>query len=297
MEEVSRGLTIWDVVQSMRSIPSQDTAYVRRYYPLTPSPVRVVELVGHIGEIRAFPSDHRTGLDSRLSELQRNLKGIFRGKSFGKTPIPEYLNTVEEAGISLTSKESEFNVLKQLLRLGHICMLPKSGADFILADKNDLRVEVKSRHENVFEDLLSQEQPRGIAGSDPISLSPETTIALVSWATFAAIHRAMDEQKSQVMFCDLSRMFVGWLFPAVEHFWKMDLSFPDALRQGFDLAVNDRQAVVVFVSLLGVPHHLHAAAFDRRSIESVGKNLWDTNRQLALRSPQLAKLLGDLLKK
>lgn len=297
LEELSRGLTVWDITESLRGIPSQTPGYIHRYHGLIPSFARVVELVGHAGEVRAFPSGHCNGFDGRLAELRRNLKGIFRSKAFGKVPLPEYLYVINKAGILLTSKESEFNVLKQLLRLGHICELSKSGADFRVTDKNDLRAEVKSRHENIFQYLISEGQTQGIIGSDPVSLLPESVFALVSWATFATIRRAMDEQKSQILFCDLSYTFVGWFFSAVECFWKMNLSFSDAVREGFNLAANDKQVVVIFVSLPGVTHNLRAAAFERSAIEPIGKTLWDMNKQLALRSPQLAKFLGDLFKK
>lgn len=297
LEEVTQGLIAWDITNSIKGIPSQTPGHVHHYYPFIPSFAQVVELVGHVGEIKAFPSGHCDGFDGRLGELQRNLKGIFRSKAFGKIPWLEYFRVVNEAGILLASKESEFNVLKQLLRLRHICKLSKSGADFSIADKNDLRAEVKSRHEDMFKYLISEGQAEGIIGSDPVSLLPESVFALVSWATFATIRRAMDEQRAQILFCDLSHTFVGLLLPAVEYFWQMNLSFSDALREGFNLATNDKQVVVVFVSLPGVQHHLRAAAFERSAIEAIGKTLWDMNKQLALRSPELAKFLADAFKK
>lgn len=297
LEEVVRGLIVWDITESIRGVPSQTPGHVHHYYGSIPSFARVVELVGHVGEIQAFPSGHCNGFDSRLAEFRRNLKGIFKGKALGKVPWHEYFRVVNEAGILVTSKESEFNILKQLLRLGHICRLSKSGADFRIADKNDLRCEIKSRHENVFQYLISEGEMEGIIGSDPVSLLPESVFALVSWATFATIRRAMDEQKSQILFCDLSHTFVGWLLPAIEFFWKMNLSFSDAVRESFNLAVNDKQIAVVFISLPGVTHHLRAATFERSSIEPIGKTLWDMNKQLALRSPQLAKFLANIFKK
>jgi len=297
LEEVVRGLIVWDITESIRGIPSQTPGHVYHYYGSIPSFARVVELVGHIGEIRAFPPGHCGGFNSRLAELRRNLKGIFRSKAFGKVPWLEYFRVVNETGILLTSKESEFNVLKQLLRLGYICRLSKSGADFRVADKNDLHCEVKSRHENMFQYLISEGQAQGVIGSDPVSLLPESVFALVSWSTFATIRRAMDEQKSQILFCDLSHTFIGWLLPAVEYFWKMNLSFSEAVRESFALAANDKQVAVIFVSLPGITHHLRAAAFERSAIEPIGKTLWDMNKQLALHSPQLAKFLANILKR
>ena len=172
LEQMIQGLIVWDITNSIRGIPSQTPGHVHHYYPSIPSFAQVVELVGHVGEIKAFPSGQCDGFDSRLGELRRNLKGVFRGKVFGKVPWPEYFRVVNEAGILFTSKESEFNVLKQLLRLGHICRLSKSGADFRVADKNDLRAEVKSRHEDMFQYLISEGQVQGIIGPDPVFVSP-----------------------------------------------------------------------------------------------------------------------------
>lgn len=295
--EVTQGLVIWDIINSIKGIPSQTAGYIHHYYGAIPSFAWVVELLGHIGEIQACPSGYSEGFDNRLGELRRNLKGVFRGKIFGKVPWPEYLRAVNEVGNLVTSKESEFNVLKQFLKLGHICRLPKSGADFIVADKNDLRVEVKSRHENTFQHLISEAQSQGVIGSDPVSLSPESIFALVSWATFATLRRAMSEQKAQILFCDLSKTFVGMFLPIVEYFWKMNLSFSDAVNKCFNLAASDKQVAVTFVSLPGVTHHLGAATFERSTIEPIGKTLWDMNKQLALHSPELAKFLGEIFKK
>ncbi len=271
LEEVTQGLIIWDITKSMRGIPSQTPGQIHHYYSSIPSFACVVQLVGHIAEIRAFPQGHCHGFDSRLAELRRNLRGIFRGKALGKVVQEEYFRAVNEAGVSLTAKESEFNVLKQLLRSGHTCKLSKSGADFKVADKNDLRCEIKSRHENIFQYLNSKEQAQGIIGLDPVSILPESFFALVCWATFATIRRAMDEQKSQILFCDLSHTFVGLLLPAIESFWKMNFNFSDAMINGFNLAVSDKQVVLIFVSLPGVTHHMRAAVLERSAIEPFGE--------------------------
>jgi len=296
LEELMVGLIIWDIIQAIRETPSSIPGQVQRFYGSTPSFARLVKLLGHVGEIWAFPPEHCDGFESRLAQLRRNLKGVFKGKALGEVQQVEYLHAVNQAGVALTSKESEFNVLKQLLRLGHICRLSRSGADFQVVDKGDLRCEVKSRHENMFQYLIGKGQEQGVIGSDPVSLSPESVFALLSWATFAAIRRAMDEQKSQILFCDLSHTFVGLLLPAIEHFWSINLNFSQALQRGFELVAGGNQVAVVFISLPGVTHHLRATTFKRSDIEPIGKALWDMNKQLALHSPQLARFLADIFK-
>lgn len=296
LEEVMKGLVIWDIIEAVKGIPSQTPGHVHRYYGTTPSFARLVKLLGHVGEIRVFKPERCDGFESRLAQLRRNLKGIFKGKALGEAQQIEYLRAVNQAGVALTSRESEFNVLKQLLRLGHTCKLSKSGADFKIVDKGNLHCEVKSRHENMFQYLIGKGQEQGVIGPDPVSLLPESVFALLSWAAFAAIRRAMDEQKSQILFCDLSHTFVGLLLPAIEHFWNINLNFSQAVQRGFELAVGGNQVAIVFISLVGVTHHLRATTFQRSDIEPMGKTMWDMNKQLALRSPQLARFLANMFK-
>ena len=296
LEELMTGLLVWDIVETVKGVPSQTPGQVHHYYGATPSFARLVELLGHIGEIRDCKPEYCDGFENRLAEFRRNLKGIFKGKALGKTKQLDYLRAVKEAGIALTSKESEFNVLKQLLALGHACKLSRSGADFDIVDKDNLHCEVKSRHENVFQDLVSKGHELGVIGPDPISLLPESVFALLSWATFATIRRAMDEQKSQILFCDLSQTFVGTLLPAIETFWNINMNFSQAVQRAFELAAGGNQVAVVFVSLPGVSHHLKATTFQRSDIEPIGKTMWDMNKQLALHSPQLARFLVDIFK-
>jgi len=294
LEELMKGLVIWDIIEAVRGIPSQTPGHVHHYYGTTPSFARLVELLGHIGEIRGFKPEYHEGFESRLAQFRRNLKGIFKGKSLEEAQQIDYLRAVKEAGIALTSKESEFNALKQLLALGYSCRLPRSGADFHIIDKGNLRCEVKSRHENIFQNLVSKGQEEGIIGPDPVSLLPESVFALLSWSTFATIRRAMDEQESQILFCDLSHTFVGLLLPAIEHFWNINLDFSQAVQRGLELSAGGNQVVIVFISLPGVNHHLKATTFLRRDIEPMVKVMWDMNKQLALHSPRLAKFLADV---
>jgi hypothetical protein len=297
--EATLGLIVIDIVESTKGIPAQTPGHVHHYYGCIPSFARVVELVGHIAELRTFPPERCQGLESRTTQLRKNLKGIFKGRRLttaGWPELLELLKVVSEASIAIASKESEFNVLVQLLKLGHTVRLSKEGADFVIVDQNGLSVEVKSRHENILQGLVKEGQAQGIIGSDPVSLLPGSLFALISWASFATIHRAMETQKSQVLFCDLSHTFVGWFLPAIEQFWKMNLNFQDAIKEAFNLAAKGNQTILVFVSLPGLAHHLKASVLERTTVEPLGKLLWDMNKQLALHSPQLAKFLGDLFK-
>ena len=61
----------------------------------------------------------------------------------------------------------------------------------------------------------------------------------------------MDEQKSQLVFCDLSHTFAGILLPAIEQFWKIDLSFPQAVEKALAWAGEGAQTTLVFISLPG----------------------------------------------
>jgi hypothetical protein len=231
-----------------------------------------------------------------MGELRRNLNGIFKSKVLGQTPQIEYLHAVQEAGIAIMAKESEFNVLKQLLAMGHKCTLLKSGSDFNVVDCGNLRCEVKSRHENVFQYLISEGRTQGVISPDPLSLLPEGVFALLSWAVFGTVRRALDEQKSNILFCDLSNTFAGVLLPAVEQFWKINLSFTEAVKNALNIASNENQVAIVFISLPGITHHLKATVFNRSDIGPVGKALWDINKQLSLHSPELAKFLGEMFK-
>lgn len=296
LEEVMTGLLLWDIIETLREIPAQTPGMVHHYCGTTPSFARLVEMVGHIGEIQKFKPEDREGFESRLGELRRNLNGIYRGKRLGQTPLIEYLRTIKEAAVAIMAKESEFNILKQVLTMGHKCKLFKSGSDLIISDAGNLRCEVKSRHENIFQGVLNKGQGLGIIGPNPITLSPEIMLALLSWSIFATIRRAMDEQKSHLVFCDLSHTFVGVLLPAIEKFWKIDLSFPQAVEKALASAGEGSQTALVFISLPGVNHHLKATVFQRSDIEDVGKTIWDMNKSLALHSPELARFLSEAYK-
>lgn len=266
---------------------------VHHFYGTTLSFARLIEMLGYVGEIQKFKPDNREGFESRLGELRRNLNGIYKGKHFGQTPQMEYLRAVKEAAVAIMAKESEFNVLKQLLTMGHKCKLLKSGSDLSIPDAGNLCCEVKSRHENYFQSVVSKGQGLGLIGPDPITLSPETVLALLSWSIFATIRRAMDEQKTQLVFCDLSHTFAGILLPAIEQLWKIDLSFPQAVETALAWAGEGTQTALVFISLPGVKHHLKATIFQRSDIEDMGKTIWDMNKGLALRSPELARFLSE----
>lgn len=297
LEEVITGLVIWDIIEALKRFPASTPGRVHHYYGTTPSFARLVEIVGHIGEIWNYPPERCIGFDSRLGELRRNFKGIFKGKEPGKVQQVDYLQAVAQAGISITSKRSEFNVIKRLLAMDCTCRLFKSGPDFNLIKKTTtLRSEVKSRHENIFQHLISEGQTQGIIGPDPVSLLPESIFALLSWTVFATVRRAMDEQKSQILFCDLSHTFIGLLFPAIEQFWKINLNFSEAVENAINLAKGGNQIALVFISLPGVTHHLKASVFKRSDIEPIGKTLWDMNKKLSLHSPQLAKFLDEVFK-
>lgn len=296
LEELMTGLVLWDIIEALRGIPSETPGMVHHYYGTTPSFTPLVELLGHVGEIRSFNSEYREGFETRLRELRRNLKGIFKSKALGQTQQKDYLLAVKEAGIVLMAKESEFNVLKQLLAIGHKCKLPKMGSDFEIVDIKGLQCEVKSRHESIFQNLIDKGQKSGIIGPDSISLLPEIVLAMLSWAVFATLRQALDEQRSQIVFCDLSHTFIGLLLPAIEQFWDLNLSFPQAVEKAFESAAGGNQNALVFISLPGVTHHLKAATFERSDIETIGKTVWDMNKQLSLHSSQLAKFLGEMLK-
>lgn len=148
----------------------------------------------------------------------------------------------------------------------------------------------------MFQTLVNEGQTKGLIGPDPLSLPPESIFAMLSWVTFSTIRRAMDEQKSQILFCDLSHTFIGLMFPALESFWKINLNFSEAIEQACTLAFNGEQVVIVFVSLPGITHHFKATVFKRSDIEPTGKALWDLNKKLSLQSPQLAKFLSEMFK-
>jgi hypothetical protein len=297
--EAALGLVVVDIVEFIKGIPAQTPGYVHHYFGCIPSFAEVVQLVGHIAELRAFPAECCQGLENRIAELRKHLNGIFRDQrlTVARWPeLPEFVKVISEASIAIASKESEFNVLKQLLKLGHTVRLSKKGADFVIVDQNGLNSEVKSPHENILQALVKKGQTQGIIGPDPISLSPESFFALMSWALFGTIRRAMETQRAQVLFCDLSHRFVGWFFPAIEQFWKMNLDFQDAVKKAFNLAAKGSQVILAFVSLPGLAHHLKAIALERTAVEPIGKLLWDMNKQLALQSPELAKFLSDEFK-
>lgn len=296
LEEVITGLLLWDIVETVKGIPAQTPGMVHHYYGTTPSFARLVELLGHVGEIQNIEPRYCEGFDSRLGELKRNLKGIYRGKVLGQTSQIEYVHTVQEAAVAITAKESEFNVLKQLLTMGHKCKLLKSGSDLSISDAGNIRCEVKSRHENVFQSIVSEGQGLGVIGPDPITLSPEIVLALLSWAIFATIRRAMDEQNSQLVFCDLSHTFVGILLPVIEQFWQINLNFSQAVEKALASAGGGAQTALAFISLPGVTHHLKATVFQRSDIEHMGRTIWDMNKRLALRTPELARFLSEVYK-
>ncbi|WP_324664288.1 hypothetical protein VLL09_04925 [Dehalococcoides mccartyi] len=302
LDELITGLVLLDIIQILRGIPASTPGYVHRFYSTTPSFSPLVEMVGYIGEIWTYPPEYHIGLDNRLGELRKNLKGIFRSNNLGKASQVDYLKAVNQAGISILSKESEFNVVKHLLGIDFKCEFLKSGTkptpDLTITKKTgNLSCEVKSRIvENVFQNIVNEGQTRGLIGPDPLSLPPESIFALLSWATFSTIKRAMDEQKSQILFCDLSRTFIGLMFPALESFWKINLNFSEATEHACTLANNGEQVIIAFVSLPGITHHFKATVFKRSDIEPTGKALWDLNKELSLQSPQLAKFLSEIFK-
>lgn len=231
LERVTEGLVLEDFAQALRGVPSTRPERVHSFYPSTPSFSSVVKLVSLIAEIRTFPQSMRQGFEQRTFELRRNLNGLLKTVEPEKPSWHVYQGAIYEALLAIQSKTSEFDVLLELLRHGYSCRLPKSKADLMVSDGGrQVTAEVKSRHhENVLGELVKRYQQETRA--DPTYFSPEVYLALLSWTTFGSVRRAIDEQKADILFCDLSYTFAGTMLPAVSQFWGLNLSFLTAYER------------------------------------------------------------------
>lgn len=300
LDEVMASLVVSDITTSLIGIPAKTPDMVHRWLPSVPAIGRVVELVGHVAYIRSLPMDRSEGFEQRLTELRRELRGIFRRTSLlspSNTGFDwnYYMQRTGKAAEAVGAKESEFNVLKQLLKSGHTIRLPKTGSDFAVIDRDGVKAEVKSRHDDFLHRALAHGLEAGFI-KDKVNLTPEVLIALVSWAAFATIRRATEEQKATIVFCDLSHTFIGPLLPAVESFWGLNLDFRQALSRTWNLAAQGKQPIVVFVSLPGLSHFLKALVLTKEDVQETGKPLWDMNRVLQLAAPDQATLLAKEFK-
>ena len=297
LQEVMASCVVSDVAACLMGVPSKSPGMVHRWSPSVPGIAKVIKLVGHIAAIRQIPSNRCEGFERRITELRRSFRGIFRRTELLSSSIDQfdwnfYVKRSANAADAVTAKESEFNVLEQLLNAGHTVRLPDSGPDFEITDVGSLTVEVKGRHEDYFHKTLALGIEHGII-KEPFSMTPELLFSLLSWSVFASLSRATEEQKADVVFCDLSHTFVGALLPATESFWNLDMDFDRAMSQAWDIHASGEQAVVAFVSLPGVDHVLKAIVFRKNEIQATGKLTWELNRELKLSSPELAALLAQ----
>lgn len=106
----------------------------------------------------------------------------------------------------------------------------------------------------------------------------------------------MDEQKADILFCDLSYTFAGFMLPAVAHFWGLESNFLTAFQRAEQMVASGKSAVVILVSMMGLHPILEATELDRDTIDQIGKTLWDMNKPLGLDAQKLAKIVEAAFK-
>ncbi len=297
LEQVVQGLVMADFIDAIAGIPAKDPAYSHACYPAIPSFAHLVRTVGLFGEITKFPEHQREGFSQRVTELRRNLNGILKNIPPRMPSREAHYKAMHECLVSVSGKNSEFEVLRQFLRLGHRCEMPSSGPDFPLPEllPKPIKAEVKSRHENVFGMLLRRyTEESGVVF--PVRLNAQVHFALLAWATFGTVRRAFQEQQADIMFCDLSHSFVGFLLSAVSQFWGMNQHFSTALERAEEIIGVGKQAVIVFVTMPSLHPVLEAVAVDKDAIEGLGRALWNMNKSLGLDSQELTKLFESVMK-
>ncbi len=236
------------------------------------------------------------GFDVRLTELRKNLAGILRDVRVGVSPLDSMVEASIHCQEAIAGKVSEFDVLRHLLKLGERCELTKAGPDIVLLSQGALKAEVKERHENTLQQVLRLSAAQDEDPSKAVNMPAEALSRLAAWVTYGSVRKAMDMQKADILFCDVSRTLAGAMLPIAEHFWGLQMGFDEAYKNAVRTAQAGKSAIVVVVSAAGLNPKLRALSLTREDVDALGKPLWDANKSLGLGSYDLTVLLSEVLK-
>lgn len=287
MDKLALGLLWQDIIMMLRGVPSENEGFVHHYSPAVPAYAAALKFAGHMAELDQHPPGSRLGSDRIAGGLRRALNAWFKHATPGDST---YATAAGRAHREVVSKNSELQVLNELLRLGYRCTLSKAGPDFRLAEPG-VAVEVKSLADRGFERLLNRFTAAQAGRS--LRLTPQSYLALLCWYGFSHLKRAFQEQNASVLVYDISHAFPGPLLMAAEELWGVDAEFAPALESAVDVAGKGKQCVVLFTSAIGLEHRRRARMLERDEVEKVGGALWNLNKALGLDAYGLAEMLDQ----
>jgi hypothetical protein len=289
LDDILSGLILLDILQAIRGLVPNQAVKPHAYTPAVPSFAHLVRLVGLIEEARRTPPGSITGLDNRIADLRRKLRGGLKRAKADPSIFPDvalrWLN-------DLIASSREFEVLKQLVAIGYRCDLPRSGVDILLPELGQLAIEVKLRTDSRVEKML---HPRRKLLTEPMREMRLNQRVLTLWLAAKVagrIEHAFSDQGSQILACDLTYAFPLPLLPAVRELWSLDTDFRRALQQAISLARNGTEAVVIFTGSIGLEHRWDAIVMTRKDVEILQRKLAADIAASGVKWPEVLYVLG-----
>jgi len=185
----------------------------------------------------------------------------------------KYSNQLAE---KITSLVSELLVTRELVnyyankkRLEKEITLMKKGPDININGTDTIILEVKQRIDSLLPWSLSDKR-KGLMQHEPISFSSWSLFLIICYSCFPQLERAIDEQKAQIVFINISHIFSGIVTTVLESLHELDLSFDKAV----DIALNQvsvgKIVIVPFAMLTGKESKCTAMAVPYDTVKKFG---------------------------
>jgi len=258
--------------------------------------VKLVDLIKTCREVEGF--------EKKLNgEVKKDLHGILKKTDFSRADPEEYLRQTKELFEAITSKVSEFTIVRNLMRLNYRIRIPSERCDIEIGDNEaGIMVEVKSRNKPVIIELLrrSKKEQEGEIFK-PITMTPMSVKAMLYYASaYNNVEHAFEDQGARIVFVDVSKTLSGSLMFYSSKLLKMDLLFGHAVDRAIQLVKSGRDAVITYMRVSGSTPGILALAFDRECIEKMGKDIDRYKLELSkntgeeIDSMDIAKIIGEM---
>lgn len=245
------------------------------------------------------------GFEKKLNdEVKKELHGILKKTDFGRCDQKEYLRQAKKLFEAVTSKVSEFTIVRNLMCLNYKIRIPSPSerCDIEIGDTEaGIMVEVKSRNVPVITELLrrSKKEQEG-EFFERIKMTPMSVKAMLYHASaYSNVEHAFVDQGARIVFVDVSKTFSGSLMFYSSKLLKMDLLFGHAVDKAIQLVKSGRDAVITYTRISGSAPGILALAFDRECVE-IGNNIDRYKLELSkntgeeIGSMDISQIIGEM---
>ena len=272
--EVEKEIPLTDIVKIFVVMDMLENHF-KGFNPITPPWISLLQLVDLVKSC-----ENVNGLEHKIIDIKKSTSKLIRkfNKELEDNPADwgstyyKYSNQLAE---KITSLVSELLVTRELVYyvnkkgLEKEITLMKEGPDININGTDTITLEVKQRIDSLLPWSLSDIR-KGSMQHEPISFSSWSLFLIICYSCFPQLERAIDEQKAQIVFINISHIFSGIVTTVLESLHKLDLSFDKAV----DIALNQvsvgKIVIVPFAMLAGKESKFTAMAVPYHTVKEFG---------------------------